>query len=217
MKISRSAAVWASCFIAVGCAKRPPEPPPPQPENLAAIATGYDAFMAGDRAALESQIQTLAARLPADETNGGFADCSTRGYEMRRVERARRKLQYLDNPTLASMGEDERYVFFQQLVDDRFQQMFEPREASAGVDDVGGPTNFECQTAPGYAQSMAMEQLERDAVYNAGRMRVRVWLQRLRQLYGEQLNARMQSAAKELLEYSLRPTGAPWEAPQALP
>jgi hypothetical protein len=203
-----------------GCTKRPASPPAPDPV-VQTVAAGYDAFRAGDRTTLENDIQTLAARLPADETQGVFIDCSPRGYGFRRIERARRRLQYLDDPPAMSMGEEEKYVYFQQLVEDSFHQLDEnghlvvwsAADAQDPLRNPNAPSDFECEQTPGYHHARVLDARQDDAIGDVGRQRMRAWLIDLRRSLDTQLNIRMQNAAEELASYQLRPAWGAWQPP----
>jgi hypothetical protein len=107
------------------------------------------------------------------------------------------------------MGEEERFVYFQQLV--------ENQGAAPGIEDVGGPTDFECERASGYPQSHALDAQEKAAIRNAGRNRLRDWLTSLRASLGGQLDATMENAVRILHDNKLRPWAGRWRPPQPLP
>jgi len=175
---------------------RRPAPLPP-PANLAAVTAGFNAFQAGDEAGLQKQIAVLGAGLPADQTSGVYVACSPDGYAMRRRARAKQQLDILDKGGAGSMGEAKRYVYFQQLVTGGGGAGF-----SSGY--VGGPTDFECERDPDYAQSHRLDDQQFFAIRDAGRDQVRGWYTGLRQSLGAEFAPHMNEMAHELRVANLR-------------
>ena len=180
--------------------------PAEQPHNVAAALAGFDAFKSGDQAALETQIQALSAQLPADQTTGPFVACTDQGYALRRVARVKRELEVLDPSQSWLVSDEARFVYFQTLI--------------AGVDlkltpeRVGGPTDFECQSADHHDQNVAMDTAETHAIQAAGRDRLKVWFAALQDSLGPQLDPHMQDAAK-LLKASGLTDGDRWQQPSS--
>lgn len=203
MKAQASAAVMAlAAFQLASCAK------PPPPRDLASVTAGFDAFKAGDRAGLERQIQALGQGLPDDRTSGVFVACSEEGYALRRQARAKQELEVLDQPPAISLSDGARYVYFQFLI--------AGGDAKAGrFGDVGGPTDFECERDPTYDQSHQMDDAEHFAIRDAGRDRLRAWFTALRTSLGDQFDAQMQDAARQLHNNRLSVIDR-WEAPNSI-
>jgi hypothetical protein len=191
-----------ACAALAGCAK-----PAPPSQNLQIASAGFDAFKADDPAKLEQQIQILTAQLPADLTTGVVVDCSPQGYALRSIVKVKKQLEYLDQPTVLSMGDPGRYVYFQQLINDGG----EAGEQTA----VQGPTDFECERMPGYTESQALSTQEFEAVRDAGRNRMRAWYGELKQSLGSQFEPQMQAVAKTLHDNRLRRADR-WEAPNSI-
>lgn len=223
-RVARPLAILSiACFILAGCHKRPQQSHIAPDPIVQIVAAGYDAYRAGDQTTLDGDIQALAARLPADETAGTFVSCTSQGFAMRRVERAKRKLEYLDNPTVLAMGEVEQFVFFQQLVEEQFHWLDsqgrladQPADVQGPADAVEGPTDFECETAPGFADSHTADLRQHDAIQRAGYARLRVWLNDLHQSLDTQFDTRLQNGAQELYDAQLRPLWPQWTPPSDL-
>jgi hypothetical protein len=201
--ITPACAVFIACVLLAGCGK-----PLPPPVNLAVVTAGFDAFKAGDQAALERGIQSLAAGLPADLTSGVFVGCTPEGYALRRIARAKQQLEYLDQPTVLSMGDEVKFIYFQQLISGGGGKVGETGE-------VGGPTDFECERDPAYPESHQLDDQERYAIRDAGRDRMRTWFAALRQSLGDQFDPSMQNAAKQLNANKLRDIDR-WTAPSSI-
>ncbi len=193
----------AACALLAGCSK-----PLPPPANLATVTAGFDAFKAGDQAALERDVETLAAGLPADQTSGVYIACTPEGYALRRLAKAKQQLSFLDEPTVLAMGEEEKYVYFQQLI-------VEGGGYGHQVGDVGGPTDFECERDPAYPESHQLDDQQFYAIRDAGRERLRAWFGALRQSLGSEFDSQMQNAAKELYSNKLRNSDR-WTAPSSI-
>jgi hypothetical protein len=189
---------------------------------LETMEAGYDAFRSGDQDGLAADIQTLNARLPADETQGDFVDCSPRRDALRQIERSKRKLQYLAASPAISMGEEERYVYFQQLIEGRVPiidthghavlELTEPYDPLNPRNAINGRTDFECQDASD-DKALSAANAEDAAIQTMGRNRMRDWLSTLRRSFEAQLDPRMQNAAVELDGYGLRPDPKAWSPP----
>lgn len=213
-----SSVVWA---LATGCSPLPAPPPRAARDAVAdTVVAGFDAFKADDQTALENDIQKLSDLLPADETDATFSDCSPQGFRLRRIERAKRLLEHLDDSPIPSMGDEEKYVYFQQLIEHiglplapdgrvawRTQTTNDPLQNS------NAPSAFECQAAAGYQQSAIADVDEEEAIRSAGRERMRAWLIELRRADDTQLNARLQNAAGELDQNNMSLFGARWQPP----
>src|SRR5271154_3509452 len=74
--------------LLAGCERRS-EPLSAPDLTVQTVAKGFDAYVAGDQAGLDKDVQDLASRLPADESGEAFISCSSSGYGLRRLERAR--------------------------------------------------------------------------------------------------------------------------------
>jgi len=219
---SRFMALSVAFAFLAGCGRHFAVRATPDPV-LDTVASGYDAFRAGDRDALTADIHSLGARLPADKTVGDFVNCSPRRDSLRQIERARRKLEYLAAYPAVSMGEEERYVYFQQLIEGQIQNIDEHGHAAdtlAGAYDplnplsaLNAPSDFECDGASSDKLGATAASNEDLAIQAMGRRRMRDWLINLRRALNTQLNPRMQTAALELDEYQLRPVPGKWAPP----
>ena len=223
VRLRRSLVVLSLVGVSlVGCDRLGASSGPPSSDLvLKAMAAGLDAYRADDRESLENDIQTLAAQLPDDETDGAFISCSAEGYALRRIERARRELLYLDNDEVLGMGEAERYVYLQQFTEARFDQINQDGKLLLGADDArdvlhnpAAPSDFECQSTRDYEQSKTIDKRDENAIRTAARDRLRPWLISLRSRLDAQLNPQMQTAAAELAEYQLSPTSY-WAPPSS--
>jgi len=188
-----------------------------------AVGAGYDAFRAGDRDGLEQAIQALQAQLPADETTGDFVGCGPKRFTLHEIEQARRKLLYLAASPALSMGEAERYVYFQSLAEGDIQTIDQQGHAGLVLNEAndplnqlgerGGPTDFECQGTPAADAAFRAANDEDKAIQALGQTRLRAWLISLRAAYDTQLDARMQNAALELNEAEVRSPPRDWSPP----
>lgn len=208
--------------LAAGCSPLPAPPPRAAARDAVAdtVVAGFDAFKADDQTTLENDIQKLSDLLPADETDAAFSDCSPQGFRLRRIERAKRLLEHLDDSPIPSMGDEEKYVYFQQLIENiglplapdgrvawRTQTTNDPLQNS------NAPSDFECQATDGYQQSATADVDEQEAIRSAGRDRMRAWLIDLRRTDDTQLDVRLQSAASELNQNNLSLHGEGWRPP----
>jgi len=185
-----------------------------------AVGAGYDAFRAGDRDGLEQAIQALQAQLPADETTGDFVGCGPKRFTLHEIEQARRKLLYLAASPALSMGEAERYVYFQSLAVGDIQTIDQhghaglilntPYDPLNQIGELGGPSDFECQGTPATDAAFNAAKDEDKVIDALGKVRLRAWLTSLRVAYDTQLDARMQNAALELNAAQVRSPPPDW-------
>lgn len=213
-----SSVVWT---LATGCSPLPAPPPRAARDAVAdTVVAGFDAFKADDQTALENDIQKLSDLLPADETDATFSDCSPQGFRLRRIERAKRLLEHLDDSPIPSMGDEEKYVYFQQLIEHIGLPLapdgrvaWQTQTTNDPLQNSNAPSAFECQAAAGYQQSAIADVDEEEAIRSAGRERTRAWLIELRRADDTQLNARLQNAAGELDQNNMSLFGAGWRPP----
>lgn len=214
-----SSIVWV---VATGCSPLPAPPPRTAARDAVVdtVAAGFDAFKADDQTALETDIQQLSNLLPADETDATFSNCSPQGFRLRRIERDKRLLEHLDDPPIPSMGDEEKYVYFQQLIENIDLPLgpdgrvaWGPQATNDPLQNINAPSDFECQATDGSRQSAIADAQEQEAVRLAGRNRMRAWLIDLRRADDSQLNARLQNAASELNQYNISLYGDGWQPP----
>ena len=211
-----------ACVLATGCSPLPPPPPRAAARDsvVDTVASGLKAFRDGDQTTVENDIQTLSGLLPADETDAVFSGCTPQARKYRRIERSKRLLEHLDDAPAPSMGDEEKYVYFQQLIDNIDLPLDQTGRVASSADDPNdplknrsAPSDFECEGAPGYQQSADFDSQEAAAIQTAGRDRMRAWLIDLRRTDDTQLNIRMQNAVEELYEANLDPFHRGWRPP----
>lgn len=188
-------------LMAAGCAA-----PKPPPVDLADVAAGLDAYKAGDAATLEQHMTAIAARTGAVRGTPPFTSCTKEGYALRRSERARRKLAYLDLGPAPGSAETLRYVYLEGLI---------TGGEATGVEAVDGPTDFECESDPDYVSSHRADDDARYAVRDLVRDRVRDWYGDLHTRLGDQFEAQMNQAAAQLHNMRLRSADR-WEEPNTI-
>jgi hypothetical protein len=171
-----------ACVALACCGKTPPQL---SDHVLQAARAGYDAFRAGDQASLDRQIQTLDRLGPSDPTDPAFDGCTSQAFALRRLSRATQGLEHLDDPTILSMSEEARFVYFDRFVADY------SREAAGGG-------AWSCNSVPADPKLLNQDVAVGNSYGAAAEEKERLWLISLRRSFGGQFRPRMANAAHEL-------------------
>ena len=185
----------AMAILISSCAPAPPLTDAP------ILNAAYEALRAGNDLALAQAHEAIAARVPRDPAV--LTRCDAQAHAARRRVRLRDTLAFMDNATVASMGEAARFVYLEGLLFG--QEGRDRRTVTAGWPDASA-----CRSAPDHRQNDRLDRREAQAVRDGARTFISDWRRDLHRRLGPDYRRQMRDAARLLATNHLR-TNSYWE------
>lgn len=165
------------------------------------LAAAYESLRAGNDTALEQAHEAVAARVARDPAV--LTRCDAQARAARRLVRLRDTLAFMDNATVASMGEAARFVYLEGL-------LFGHEGRDRRTATVGWPAASVCHDAPDARQNDRLDRREVRAVHDGARIFLSDWRRDLHRQLGSDYRRQMRAAALLLADNHLRST-SDWE------
>lgn len=185
----------AMAILISSCAPAPPLTDAP------ILAAAYESLRVGNDTALEQAHEAVAGRVPRDPAV--LTRCDAQAYAARRLVRLRDTLAFMDNATVASMGEVVRFVYLEGL-------LFGLEGRDQRTVTEGWPDAFACRDAPDHRQNDRLDRREARAVRDGARTFLSDWRRDLHRRLGPDYRRQMRAAARLLAANHLRTTSS-WE------